>query len=95
MYYVITLTPDGEVFMREETKQALESQLTEEAARVQLEALAVDMPSLPARGGEVQDWVRHVAAIKAPPGDRSIRLIIKGEIVVPREVSVAVKRELP
>ena len=87
VYIVVTVTTDGDIYVRKQTKESIEQDLNDPDIRD--ESRCEVLTSIPGNT-DPNYW-----PAEAGTRDRDVKLIIKGEVVTPETVTRIIRRELP
>ncbi len=86
VYIVVTVTTDGDVYVREQTKEAIEQEIND--PDISDDSRCAVLESIPG-DADPNYWHGKTATF-----GRDLKLIIKGELVTPTVVERVTKREI-
>ena len=87
VYIVVTVTTDGDVYVREQTKEAIEQEIND--PDISDDSRCEVLESIP-NDSDLNYWHHKTGLL-----GRDLKLIIKGELVRPSIVTRITRRELP
>jgi hypothetical protein len=90
-YFVISVSPDG-ISIGEATKEEIEADLQQEAKESAGGLRDAYLKVIPC--GDIEEWAGELHRMGAPLESERLKLIIKGEIVVPKPRQVVTQYEI-